>query len=138
MSAAYLAQALRSIRTFSGYSVRVEADGVLLFEGNASLVACANTTTYGGGFRVSPGADHTDGLLDLVVVEQVGRLEALSLLPLLALGQHAGHPKVSIRHAREVRVSGPESIPSLADGEIVDTFPVQIGVLPKVLRVLRA
>jgi len=134
--AAYLLQAVKSLRTFSGYAVRVEADGRHVFEGEASLVACANTATYGGGFKVAPGADHTDGLLDLCLVERVGRLEALSLLPALVSGQHAGHPMVTVRHVREVRVSGPSNVPSLADGEVMETFPMEVAIRPKALRVL--
>ena len=73
----YLVQAFRSLRSFHGYPMRVTVDGYLVADDEMTLVACANTSTYGGGFRVAPGATPEDGRLDVCVVRRVSRLEAL-------------------------------------------------------------
>ena len=40
------------------------------------LVAIGNTDSYGGGMRIVPGADPTDGLLDVVVAGPLGAAHA--------------------------------------------------------------
>ena len=135
-TAGYLTQALKSIRTFRGFSMRIQVDGIVVHEGDTTLVACANTSTYGGGFRIAPGADPTDGKLDVCVVRRVKRIEALGLLPQLALGNHLGHPSVRFFHASEVRIDSPEPLTTMADGEVIGTVPMKVTVKPQALRVV--
>ena len=41
-----------------------------------TMVAVGNTPWYGGGMKVCPGADPTDGLFDVTVVGATSRLRA--------------------------------------------------------------
>ncbi len=132
----YLIQALKSIRTFKGYPVRVEVDGKLVSDGDTTLVACANIETYGGGFRIAPGADFADGKLEVCVVKQVGRLEALGLLPRLAIGQHLDHPAVTMMLGSEIHIESTDPLFAMVDGEVADPVPLDVAVQPAALRVV--
>lgn len=134
--AGYVIEALRHLRTFRGFAMCLEVDGRVVHDGDTTLVACANTSTYGGGFRVAPGADPADGRLDVCVVRGVGRFEAASLLPQLAIGTHVGHPAVSLFAASEVRVTAAEPLVALADGEVAGQVPFTVTVRPGALRVV--
>ena len=133
----YLIQALKSIRSFCGYTVKVEVDGKVIADGEMTLVACANTTTYGGGFRIAPGADPADGRLDVCVVRRVSRLKALCLLPQMAFGEHPGHPAVSFLSGYEVRIDTPDPLHALADGEVIGQTPLEVTTKHQVLRVVQ-
>ena len=135
-SSGYLLQAVRSIRSFKGYDLMLEVDGVPVFEGEATLVACANTPTYGGGLRVAAGADPTDGRLDVCVVGRVSRLGAFGLLPMLALGQHVSHPVVRTLGGYDIRIHTDGSVPMLVDGEPADASCLDVGVCQGTLRVV--
>ncbi len=75
------------------------------FSGEVYFIAFANTSHYGGGMRVAPRADPTDGLLDIVVVRRCRRLELLRIFPRVYRGGHLGHPAVRVLRAPSVRVS---------------------------------
>jgi diacylglycerol kinase (ATP) len=116
--------------------VRHELDGV--------LVAVGNIASYGGGFRICPDADPTDGLLDVLVAGRIGRFTLTRLRPRAYRGTHVEHPLVTVHRARVVRLGvgrvgsggGPAGITSYADGERCLPLPVTIAAVPGALAVL--
>jgi len=97
-----------------------------------------NGTTFGGSFRVCPEARPDDGLLDVLLVEAVGRLEILRLVPKILRGAHAGDPRLRLLRARRVTIESEEPLLVEADGEIAfeTASRLEIGVLPGALAVL--
>ena len=74
--------------------VTVEMDGAN-WSGRALFVAVANATSYGSGVRIAPQAEMDDGLLDVVVVGDVGLLRLLDAIPIvLTSGDLRGFPEV--------------------------------------------
>ena len=135
-SAGYVVQALRSIRTFTGYEVSVESEGHLVYEGEVTLVACSNTATYGGGLKIAPGADVTDGMLELCVIGRVSRIESLTLFPLLSVGAHVGHPAVTVHRTSVVRIYSDGVVPMQVDGEPLEADAMEVGVRKGALRIM--
>lgn len=112
----------------------VELDGTA-HQFDAVLVAVGNTRAYGGGIRICPDADPTDGLLDVVVGEAMGRLTLTRLRPRAYRGTHLAHPLVTAYRARQIRLVA-DGITSYADGEPCAPLPVTITAVPEALRVL--
>ncbi len=104
----------------------------------AVLVAIANTGAFGGGMRIAPDADPTDGRADVVVIGEVGRLELLRLLPRAFSGKHVEHPAVSVHRGAHIELRSDSPLRLRGDGEFVAELPVEIGVLPGALRLLGA
>ena len=102
---------------------------------DAVLVAVGNTASYGGGLRICPDADPTDGLLDVVVGGQLGRAAVVRLKPKLYRGTHLAHPKVTSYRAREVVIEV-DGIVGYADGERTLPLPVTVTCVPGALRLL--
>lgn len=132
----YLVQAFRSLRSFRGYPMRVTVDGDLVADGEMTLVACANTSTYGGGFCVAPGACPEDGRLDVCVARRVSRLQALGLMAQLAVGEHPGHTDISMFSASEVVIESLDPLVGLADGEVVQGMPFVVSLKQDALRLV--
>ena len=65
-------------------------------EFTSALWAVANTSEFGGGMVICPGADPGDGLLDLTVVADVSRVTLLRMLPTVFKGAHVRHEKVHV------------------------------------------
>ncbi|HEY2947672.1 MAG TPA: YegS/Rv2252/BmrU family lipid kinase [Micromonosporaceae bacterium] len=115
------------------YTLRLDGEARAL---DAVLVAVGNGSRYGGGMRICPTAEITDGLLDVVVAGRVGRLELTRIKPRVYEGTHVDHPKVETFRARTVGVEA-EGITAYADGERTGPLPVTITCVPGALRVLR-
>jgi diacylglycerol kinase (ATP) len=115
----------------------LELDGVL-WNGPAVLVAVGNTPSYGGGMRMCPTADHTDGLLDVTIVGPVSRTTLIRTKPRLYDGTHVDHPLVSTARARtvSVNVGGSAPVTSYADGERLTALPITVSCVPSALRLL--
>jgi diacylglycerol kinase (ATP) len=109
-------------------------DGVAS-EFDSVLVAIGNTESYGGGFRIVPGADPTDGLLDVVVAEPLGRLTLMRLRPKVFQGTHVHDVRVSTHRARSVRLAA-EGVTAYADGERICPLPVTVTCVPGALQLI--
>ncbi|WP_028568629.1 diacylglycerol kinase family protein [Salinispora tropica] len=115
------------------YTLRL--DGVT-YELDAVLVAVGNCASYGGGMRICPAADPTDGLLDVVVGGRFNRRTLLRVKSRIYPGTHVDHPLVRSFQARTVEVAA-AGITSYADGERVAELPVTITAAPAAVRLLR-
>ena len=134
--------------TFSG-----GPDGGVVLDQRAAVVVVANLGLFGGGMRICPDARPDDGLLDVCLVGDVGRLALLQAFPKVRTGAHLDHPDVTIHRAVEVRL---ETLPSetsrpgtnhsmvgadptvRADGEPFAQLPLTITVRPGSLLVAGA
>ena len=100
-----------------------------------TLVAVGNTSWYGGGLKVCPGADPTDGLFDVTVVGPMTRLELVRSRPRLTDGTHVDNPTVSVHRAARVELTSP-GVTTWADGEPVAPLPAVAECLPAALTVV--
>jgi YegS/Rv2252/BmrU family lipid kinase len=93
-------------------------------------VGAANSKAYGGGMRAAPGAMLDDGLLDVLVLESVGKAAFLGrILPRSFKGTHVELPSVHVYRAREVEVSADRPFTVYADGDPIGELPVRVRAL---------
>ncbi|BAL90567.1 hypothetical protein AMIS_53470 [Actinoplanes missouriensis 431] len=102
----------------------------------AEIVAVGNCASYGGGMRILPDADPTDGMLDVIFASRLGRAHLTRLKPRLRLGTHVSDPRVTVLRAREVRIEA-EGIIGYADGERLAALPLDVTCVPGAIRLLR-
>lgn len=102
------------------------------------LVAFANGAHFGGAFHVAPGARVDDGLLDAVVIPDIGRLARPGLLLRAARGTHVRHRKVRVQRAAAFALEFPEPPLYEADGELrrARSRVMRVESRPGALRVL--
>jgi YegS/Rv2252/BmrU family lipid kinase len=133
---AYLLGALQLLFRYPAPELRFEGDfGVR--EGRYLLGAIANTERYGAGFRIAPGARADDGLLDCVLVRDLPRWTALSLMPSIYRGAHLHRPEVEVVRTRELRVTSEGPCALAADGEFLGETPATMAVRPRALWLCR-
>lgn len=133
--AGYLVTALAQLRRFPNRRVRIAIDDGTAIERRVLLVAVANGAYYGGGMRIAPGALVDDGLMDLCIVGDIGRIDALRQLPNLYRGRHVDHPAVETRRARTVEIEGETGTLTHLDGEPFDGLPLRVEMHPSMLTV---
>jgi diacylglycerol kinase (ATP) len=103
-----------------------------------NMIILANGANYAGVMRMAPDASLDDGLLDVVVVGDVGPVELLASVPLVVLGRHLAHPKVTALRAVNVAITAAEPVLVQVDGEVAGELPATFDVIPGALRLLRA
>jgi diacylglycerol kinase (ATP) len=99
-----------------------------------TMVAVGNTPWYGGGMKVCPAADPTDGRFDVTVVGPTTRLQLMRTKPRLTDGTHVDHPMVTVHRASRVELSSP-GVTTYADGEPVVPLPAVAECVPGALTV---
>ncbi|MDQ6642739.1 MAG: diacylglycerol kinase [Actinomycetota bacterium] len=122
------------LRTLQPIPYVLELDGAEL-RVEATLVAVGNGPSFGGGLRITEGAVLDDGLLDVVIIKPLGKLELLRTYPKLFRGTHIHHPQYQHHRVREVSVAAP-GIVAYADGERIGPLPLTVEVAPGALRVV--
>jgi YegS/Rv2252/BmrU family lipid kinase len=131
----YLYAAIRALIAWRPARFTVSTDGSEhIFEGYT--VAVANTRFYGGGMRVAPAANPTDGLLEVVMVEDTPKLRYLRNLPKVFTAKHIELEGVRVAKASEVEISADRPFDVYADGDVLTSLPATVRVLPGALRVI--
>ncbi|HEV3464614.1 MAG TPA: diacylglycerol kinase family lipid kinase, partial [Actinomycetota bacterium] len=102
------------------------------------LVAVANGPSYGGGMLVAPRASLADGLLEVVVIHEIGKLEFLRTFPRVFSGGHVQHPAVAVHQAAHVELDADRPLAVYADGEPAGTLPATFTVRRAAITVLAA
>jgi diacylglycerol kinase (ATP) len=102
---------------------------------DAMVVVVGNGRSYGGGLRITEGADLYDGRLDVVVMGPMSKLDLVRAYPRLFRGTHTSHPAYQHHLARKVTVAAPDVV-AYADGERFGALPLTVEVAPAALRVL--
>jgi diacylglycerol kinase (ATP) len=121
------------LRVFEPLHYQLTIDGVRR-DLDAMLVAVGNTRCYGGGIRICPDADPTDGLLDVTIIHPVGRPTLLRLMPSLYTGGFVGEPFVELLRVQDITIDGPGLV-GFGDGEMIGATPLAVHQVPGALRV---
>ena len=132
---AYLFAVLKGLAAYRPVAMRVRAESDTL-DGRMFVAFACNGAYCGGGMHVAPPADLRDGLFDIVVIGDLGRLDVLASLRRLFDGTIAAHPRVKTLRAASLTIDGPERLAVEADGELVGHTPVTLRVLPRALTVI--
>lgn len=110
--------------------IRFEARGDPPIEGTLGILGRA--PLYGGFLRPTPRVALHDEELELCALDVRSAGESLRLLPAVFSGGHLGHPRVTDRDVRAVRVSSDDpDVPVQLDGEVFGTLPMEFGVSPR-------
>lgn len=132
----YMSSAIRSIATFQAVEMAVVADSDEVFTGAANMVVFANGAHFAGGMHVAPMASLCDGQLDVFILEDVGKRALITdVMPRVYRGAHVGRPGIRHMSVSSASVRAERDVLLEMDGEQIGQTPVQVDVLPRVLRV---
>jgi diacylglycerol kinase (ATP) len=116
-------------------SVRLDG-GKEGWKGRANSIVIANGQYFGGGMRIAPDANLTDGKFEIVTLGDLGKIDLVRNVPRVYDGSHLSHPKVSVSRAQMVEVASPERPLLQADGEVLGRAPATLTVVARALRII--
>jgi YegS/Rv2252/BmrU family lipid kinase len=136
-SALYVAAVYRAFLRYRAPTITVVAAERQTSEA-ALLTEVSIGRTAGGGFKLTPDADPSDGLFDICMIRRVGFWTFLRYAPRVLAGTPAGLPPVTMFQSATVRVGTP-GLPLVAhlDGELrhYGDHDVELRVVPRALQV---
>jgi diacylglycerol kinase (ATP) len=114
----YLISVFRVLRHYAAVPSRTIYCNTEL-DASLFLACIGNGSTSGGGFRLTPKADISDGLLDLCHARQLSTMRVLQVLPRALKGSHLSAPEVTYAQAAHFDVALDFPLPVHVDGEIL-------------------
>ena len=137
-TALYVAAVLKTLATYRPRPIILSVDGETIATA-AWLIGIANARALGGGMLIAPDATITDGLLDIVIVGPVSRLEFLRTFPKVFKGTHVDLPEIMILRGGRVDIEQPDGAVPLAiyaDGERAGELPSRFEAVSRCLELL--
>ncbi|MCU0284779.1 MAG: diacylglycerol kinase family lipid kinase [Acidobacteria bacterium] len=131
---------LSTIRTYNARDVKIIIDDDEVIEGRFLIGAVANGRIFGGGMIIAPQASPDDGYFDLVLVQDMKKFEIILNSRHLYTGKIDQHPKVTVKHAKNIKVFPIPYTPGVQsnvnieyDGEIASAIPAEFEIIEKCL-----
>lgn len=125
---------LQSLGTYRNKDIRIQLDDSVEDVRICSVIV-ANGGFYAGGMHIAPDANLQDGLFEVMILGDVGKLELIQVFPSAYRGAHVTHPKVRIEKAAQVIIESSERIMVQADGELVGEGPATFRIVPSALNI---
>jgi YegS/Rv2252/BmrU family lipid kinase len=118
---------------------KIKAD--IIIEGkkitnNIFSINVGNGRYCGGGMRQTPDALPDDGLFDITIIRDIGKIEVIKSLKLLYDGTIMSHPKVDGYRSDKLRVESDTMLYLEADGESLGHTPVEFSILPAAINIV--
>ncbi|HET7435353.1 MAG TPA: diacylglycerol kinase family protein [Thermoanaerobaculia bacterium] len=128
----YVREGLKAFTTLKAEDY--EVDGRKM---RAAVIAIANSSQYGNDARVAPLASLRDGLLDIVIVDDITMMRAPFLLQRLFAGTFHRAAGVSTRQSAAVTIRRAAAGAAHLDGEpVMLDAELRVRIVPQSLRVL--
>ena len=126
---AYLITGVQKFSELRPSTARFATGEAEQYRGEVMLYAVGNGPQTGGGTRLTPGADFQDGLLDVVIVPGMTRLDFMGLAPRLRSGAHVEDGSVVHFRTDRLVVESEEALSVNADGEALrgDRFEYEVS-----------
>ena len=131
-SAAYTLAGLRALLRFKNKPMTVDIDGATHQLEKAQQVVIANCQFFGGGMQMAPSASPTDGVFDVILIKNAGKVETMRGMNDIRGGKHLdqNNPKMELMYGKRVSVSSPEKVRIDVDGEAVGYLPALFEIQP--------
>lgn len=128
---AYYLEAVKEValnlHSKDSFALKIKS-GNTIIQTKAMLFLVANSTSIGGMQNLAPEADIHDGLLDVLIFEEMQISEIIELLADIRFGRHSKNPHVMYFKTEEIFIQSDRDLPLDLDGELA-------GSLPKTIRI---
>lgn len=131
----YNAALFHTFFNFESHNYKIKVDGKDLGEGKKVLITVANGKIYGGGFKIAPDASINDGLLDVVIADDVSKPKIISLLLKLIQVKHPEAKEVTMLKAKKIQIKADKTITAGIDGEVLTDKAFKIEVIPNAITI---
>ncbi|TQV72315.1 diacylglycerol kinase family lipid kinase [Aliikangiella marina] len=134
-NAAYTVATLRNLVKLQSQKMIIEVDGKK-FERQGVFVEVANSTYTGTTFLMAPKAKLDDGLLDVIILNDITKFRMLKLFRSIYDGSHIHYDEVEYLQAKSIKIIEEKPGQLIPDGEVLGKTPVAFECLPNAIEFL--
>jgi diacylglycerol kinase (ATP) len=131
----YFYNLLMSLLSYKNTKAEIDIDGEKIYA-DVFSINVGNGRYCGGGMRQTPEALPNDGLLDLTIINGMGKFEIIRNLKILYDGTILNHPKINGYKCKNIKVSSESVIYTEADGESLGHTPVEFSIIPACINIV--
>ena len=129
---AYLAGAVLGLFSFKNFKSKVVVENTEI--NSKTLMILVGLCNYsGGGMQLTKEANPFDGLFDISIAKNIGKLDIVKNLTKLFNGKIVNHKKVESFKSNAISITiDEEELPFIqADGELIGKGNVKVSIVPK-------
>lgn len=132
----FLSAGLYTILTYRNRPMTITVDDQLIYAGKTGMVVVSNGSYFGGGMKVAPHAEIDDGLLEVVIVKDLGKKDLLANVANIYKGTHLQHPQVEHLPGCRVEIASSEDLVFEMDGETPGHGNITFEIMPAAMNLL--
>jgi diacylglycerol kinase (ATP) len=132
---AFLAATYRTLSRLKARQVRIELDNEVI-ETKVVSITLSNMKYAGGGMIFAPDAVVDDGLFDVCIVREIGKIGFALTFPQMYKDAGPKHPALSRYRSSSVRIFTENPMEKMFDGNINGKTPLEAKILAKAIEVL--
>jgi YegS/Rv2252/BmrU family lipid kinase len=133
--AIYFYNLLMSLFSYKNTKAEIDIDGEKI-HADVFSINIGNGRYCGGGMRQTPDALPNDGLLDVTIINGMGKFEIIRNLKILYDGTILNHPKIDGYKCKNIKVSSDSVIYTEADGESLGHTPAEFSIIPASINIV--
>ncbi|MCC6588072.1 MAG: diacylglycerol kinase family lipid kinase [Bryobacterales bacterium] len=123
--------------TYDAKSATLVLDGQPAGDFKITNIAIGIGRYHGGGMHVCPKSAMDDGLFEITIIHHLGAFTLAKDIKVLYSDNVYTHPKVDHYRAQHVIARTADKVSIEVDGEALGTLPLELTILPQVIRVAR-
>ena len=131
----YFYNLLTSLLAYKNTKAEINIDGEIIHADLFSLNV-GNGRYCGGGMRQTPRAIPDDGLLDVTIINGMGKFEIIRNLKILYDGTILRHPKIDGYKCKNIKVSSESAMLIEADGESLGQTPAEFNIIADAIKIV--
>lgn len=131
----YFYSLLRTLFTYKNIRAEITIDDEKI-SADVFSVNLGNGRYSGSGMRQTPDALPDDGLLDVTIINDMGKIEIVRNLGLLYDGTILSHPKIDGYRCKRLTISAGQPIYADADGETLGHTPAEFSIIPAAINII--
>ena len=131
-SAAYMIGGIGTLLRYKNKPMTVNIDGATHELPRALQVVVANCQFFGGGMKMAPAASPTDGVFDVILIKNAGKVETLRGMQDIRSGRHLDqqNPNMELIYGKRISVTSPDRVRIDLDGEDIGFLPALFEIQP--------
>lgn len=133
---AYIIGVIEALIKFKSIRCTFEVNGET-FEDEMYLIAAANGRSYGGGLKIAPLADISDGMLDVYAIRKPALLSIISFIFKILRGRDTSSiSEVKYIRCKSLKVKSEKEVIVNIDGELQFVNEMNFEIVPKAIKVM--
>lgn len=131
----FMLASVKALVKYKDRTVRFRADGGAWEETKVTTLAVANGKYFGGGMKVAPSADTSDGLFDVTIWSGYGLTDFALKQRAIYSGEHVKWAGTRVIRCRSFEAESLEEVLIDCDGEQPGRLPCRMTILPAAIRI---